>query len=269
MYDGICESLSDGLVLWSVIHSLDPLHTERPRKVCRDFRYHPAEELVKVVFPPAVVCQSVTVTFITDEVAEIEVIHTEIGKTFLHGQSLAEHHQAGHRKTFFACCSVDDITAKILEKCFVIDLIPHVTLVSVLEQCTITVQCVYVYVVHIIVFQQHTVVAVLKRVSYHCSYLTFCTMIIAFVVSSVSSLIYITVQVNRLNSPICLRYVNTYYLHVVYLDDIHIVTVKDIFIYLIAVDGVPKVIDNLLCIIDTDDLKTFLYIKFFSVFLNA
>ena len=94
-------------------------------------------------------------------------------------------------------------------------------------------------------------------------------MIIAFVVSSVCSLIHIAVQIDGFYPPIRLWYVNTHYLHVVYLDDIYIVTVKDIFIYLITVDGVLEVVDNLLCIINTNNLKTFHYIRFFTVLLYA
>ena len=93
-------------------------------------------------------------------------------------------------------------------------------------------------------------------------------MIIAFVVSSVCSLIHIAVQIDGFYPPIRLWYVNTHYLHVVYLDDIYIVTVKDIFIYLITVDGVPEVVDNLLCIIDAGNMKTLIYVQFFSVFFN-
>ena len=109
-------------------------------------------------------------------------------------------------------------------------------------------------------FQQHTIITVLKGVSYHCPHLTFRTMIITFVVSPISPLIHIAVQVDRLYSPICLWHVDIYYLHTVYLDSIHITTTKDILIYLITVNGVPEVIDNLLCIIYTNDLKTFLFV---------
>ena len=94
-------------------------------------------------------------------------------------------------------------------------------------------------------------------------------MIITFVVSSISPLIYIAVQIDGLYSPIGLWYVDIYYLHFVYLDSIHITTTKDIFIYLIAVDGVPEVIDNLFCIIDAGNMKTLIYVQFFSVFFNT
>ena len=120
-------------MLWGIIDSLDSFHSEWSRKVCRYFGNYPAEELIKVVFPTTIVCQSVTVTLITDEVAKIKVVHPEIGKTFLYRQTLAEHHKSSHRKPFFTRCSVNDITAKILEKCFVIDLVPYVTIVPKLE----------------------------------------------------------------------------------------------------------------------------------------
>ena len=123
MYDGICKGFSDGFVLWGVIHSLDAFHPEWSWKVCRYFGYHSAEELIEIVFPATIVCKPVTVTFITDEIAEIDVVHSEIGKPFLNGQTLAEHHQSCHRKTFFARCPVNDITTKILKERFVIDLV--------------------------------------------------------------------------------------------------------------------------------------------------
>ena len=53
-------------------------------------------------------------------------------------------------------------------------------------------------------------------------------MIIAFVVSSVSSLIHITIQINGLYPPIGLRNVDAYYLHTVYLDRFHIAAGKDV-----------------------------------------
>ena len=130
-------------------------------------------------------------------------------------------------------------------------------------------QCVQVDIIHIIMFQQHTVVAVLKRVSYHCPHLTFSTMIIAFVISSVCSLIHIAVQIDGLYPPIRLWYVDTHYLHVVYFNDIHIITVKDIFIHLIAVDGVPEVRQNLLMIVNTSYLKSLVRISLFPMFLYA
>ena len=70
---------------------------------------------------------------ITDEVAEVDVIHPEISEPFLYGQSLAEHHQTSHREPLLAGCPINDITAKIFEKRFVIDLIPYVTIVPILE----------------------------------------------------------------------------------------------------------------------------------------
>ena len=260
MYDGIGESFSNSLVLWSVIHSLYTFHMEWSRKVCRDFRYYSAEELIEVVFPTSVVSQSVAVTLITDKITEIKVIHTEVGEPFLYGQSLAEHHQTSHREPLLAGCPINDITAKIFEKRFVIGFIPHVTIISKLEQGTVTVKRIKVDVIHIIVFQQHSVVSVLKRVSYHRPHLPFCAMVIAFVVSSVSSLIHITIQINGLYPPIGLRNVDAYYLHTVYLDRFHIAAGKDVLIYFITIDGVPEVIDNLLCIIYTNDLKTFLFV---------
>ena len=256
-------------MLWGVIHSLDSLHTERPRKVCCDFGYHPTEELIEVVFPTTIVCQSVTITLVTNEVAEIKVVHSEIGEPFLYRQTLAEHHQASHCKAFFARCPVNDITTKILEECFVVSFIPHVTIVPELEQYTVTVQGVQVDVVHIVMLQQHAIIALLKRVSYHCPHLTFCTMIITFVVPPISSLIHIAIQIYGLYPPIGLWYIDTYYLHTVHLDRINVITGKDIFIHLIAVDGIPEILDNLLCIINTNDLKTLLNIRFFTVLLDA
>ena len=91
-------------------------------------------------------------------------------------------------------------------------------------------------------------------------------MVVAFVVTAVSPFVQVAIQKNWFLPPVCLWNTNANNLHFVKIDNLHIAVSEYIFVYFVAVDGVPEIGYYLLSIINTYDLETLLKYFFFFVF---
>ena len=133
MDNGVRKCLTHSFMQGCVIHSLNTLHAEWTWKVEGHFRNHTAKELIQIVLPAPVVSQSVAIALFTYQMAEVNIVHPEVGKSLLYRKPLAKHHQASHRQALFPCFSVNDIAAKILQESLVVHFIPHMSLVPELK----------------------------------------------------------------------------------------------------------------------------------------
>ena len=138
MDNGVRKCLTHGFMQRGVIYSLNTFHPEWTRKVEGYFWNHAAKELIQVVLPATIIGQSVTITLFTYQIAEVNIVHPEIGKSLLYRKPLAKHHQACHRQSLFACFTVNDIAAKVSQEGLVIHFIPYMSFISELKQCTVS-----------------------------------------------------------------------------------------------------------------------------------
>ena len=81
-------------------------------------------------------------------------------------------------------------------------------------------------------------------------------MIVTLIAAPKRTFIYITVQIDGLRSPICLRNTDAYNLRSIHIHYIDIVVKKDVLIHLIAVEGIPEVRNNLHRLIHANYLVT-------------
>ena len=75
------------------------------------------------------------------------------------------------------------------KKLLVVDVIQQMFWIGRTKSIAIGFQCGQIYIVHIVVDYQNSVIACIIGVSYHCFYLFFCAMIISFVVTFISTFI--------------------------------------------------------------------------------
>ena len=130
-------------------------------------------------------------------------------------------------------------------------------------------QRVEVDVIHVVMFNQDAIIAILERVTYHGSHLPLCAMVITFMVTSIRSLINVAVQVDWLHSEICHWHMDTNNLLSIQINNFNVLLNKNVFIHLVAVDGVPEVRQKLLIIVNTNYLKAFGGINLFPMLLYA
>ena len=133
MDNGVRKCLTHCFMQGRVIYSLNTFHPEWTRKVEGYFWNHAAKELIQVVLPASIVGQSVAITLFTYQIAEVNVVHSEVGKPLLYRQPLAKHHQACHCQSLFSSFTVNDIATKILQEGLVVHFVPYMSFISELK----------------------------------------------------------------------------------------------------------------------------------------
>ena len=94
-------------------------------------------------------------------------------------------------------------------------------------------------------------------------------MVVALIVAPICTFIYITVQIDGLCSPVCLRNMNANNLRSTHIHYLNIIVKQDVLIHFVAVEGVPEVRDNLHRLIHTNYLVTLQDVSLLQVFIHA
>ena len=89
----VCQGFADGLMYCGVINPLHAFQTERALQVLDQSGLYGHKEVVQIVFPPSVVCQTVAPAALRLQVGHVEIIHTDVVEALSDWQPFAEHKQ--------------------------------------------------------------------------------------------------------------------------------------------------------------------------------